>query len=181
MILTPSPILRDLHGSAGNLTVRRHRGQWVVEPRRRDADASPLLTPTATVIVDNTDPGFSVQVGTWTTGTSYPEYYGPDYRETSTPSYQHTVLYDAPIPFPATYATYIWYPQAPSMWYSIELDVYHDDGFDRFSLVQNITYGRWVHLGTFAFSPGHAQTYLRNHLDFAGIADAMMWQTPPED
>ncbi len=131
------------------------------------------------VIVDNSDAGFSIVSGAWSTGTIATDKYGPDYRWKSTvggdgsgvarwtPQLEREGMYDVSV----------WYSQganrAPDAPYTVE----SLNGEQTVRVDQRANGGRWVLLGRFPMLPGRASVRLS---DDAGpsvvIADAVRWE-----
>jgi hypothetical protein len=111
-----------------------------------------------TIIVDNSDPGFSVLSQTWSTGTSAPGHWGPDYRyrqTTASGAAFGEVEWRPNLPAAGAYQVAIYYPQGGNRANDAPFTVYHADGADVFPVDQQQNGGQWNVLGTFEFNAGN--------------------------
>ncbi len=106
------------------------------------------------IIVDNSDPGFSVESGTWYTGTSAPDRYGADYRWNSVGAGNDKVQWRPSIPQSGQFDVAVWYPEGSNRAPDAKFTVYFDGGNQTFVINQQTNGGQWNLLGTFQFSEG---------------------------
>jgi hypothetical protein len=106
------------------------------------------------IIVDNTDPGFSV-TGNWATG-SIAGRYGADYRFalTTLGSPDSTAIWRPTFNRSTTYQVYIWYLQGGNRATNAPFTVFYSGGSTTYLVNQQANGSQWYYLGTFAFSSG---------------------------
>ncbi|MCB9931833.1 MAG: N-acetylmuramoyl-L-alanine amidase [Planctomycetes bacterium] len=106
-------------------------------------------------IVDNTDPGFSVLSGTWSTGTTAAGHYGSDYRFAgSSSSVTAECEWRPTLPEGGTYEVLLYYPQGSNRADNSPFTVYHANGSTLSSVNQQANGGGWYSLGNYAFFTG---------------------------
>ncbi len=115
--------------------------------------AAPCLAET--VVVDNSDPGFSVISGTWSIG-SLSGQYGTDYRykTTRTSSPYNFVEWRPNLPSSGSYEVAVWYPPSSNRPNNARYTVYYDGGTQTVTVDQTLNASTWVSLGTFTFAAG---------------------------
>ncbi len=111
------------------------------------------------VIVDNTDAGFSVLSGTWSTATSASGKYGTNYRyATTASSVTAEVQWQPSLPSAGSYEVYVWYPAGSNRISDARYTVYYDGGSQTISVNQTANAGVWVLLGSWSFPAGSNPT-----------------------
>lgn len=111
-----------------------------------------------TVIVDNSDAGFTVLSQDWSTGTSAAGHYGADYRYRNTTGFDGSpageVEWRPTLPSAGNYQVAIYYPQGTNRADNAPFTVHYSGGSTTFVVNQKTNGGQWNTLGTFAFSAG---------------------------
>ncbi len=131
------------------------------------------------IVVDNTDAGFSIVSGVWSTGTIATDKYGADYRWKSTVSgaASGVARWTPPLQRGGMYDVLVWYSQGWNRSPDAPYTVQSLNGEQVFRVDQRSNGGCWVLLGRFPMIPGHASVRLA---DNAGpsvvIADAVRWE-----
>lgn len=107
-------------------------------------------------VVDNTDPGFSVVSGSWTSGTSAAGKYGADYRFAGTTAGAATAVTEwrPNLPEGGDYEVSVWYPAGTNRADNAPFTVTHANGSTTVPVNQQLNGGGWVSLGTFPFFTG---------------------------
>lgn len=110
----------------------------------------------AEVIVDNTDTGFTVLSGSWSTRTTGTNEYGTNYRRASSVTTADAeVQWQPTIPAAGDYQVFVWYPAGDGTHITdARYTVHYNGGSQAFSVNQQINTGQWVSLGTFGFLAG---------------------------
>jgi hypothetical protein len=151
-------------------------------PVSRTDTLTATLTPTpipalAGVIVDNTDPGFSV-IGSWSTyaGLLYP-YYGTDFRYDGGGTGSEWATFVPDLPKPARYEVFIWWSTSPDGATDAPYTVHHLGGVTtvRVNLRGPAEEGGiWYSLGTYDFAAGTAGSLvISDNADGSVVADAV--------
>ncbi|MDM8004908.1 MAG: family 10 glycosylhydrolase [Phycisphaerae bacterium] len=143
--------------------------------------AGPASLLAAEAIVDNTDAGFAVLSGTWSTRTTGSNEYGTNYRRESTATTASAAVQWQPtIPTAGDYEVFVWYPSGDGTHITdARYTVHYNGGSQTFSVNQQINTGQWVSLGTFNFLAGsstNGRVSLTNQSATAGVrvyADAV--------
>ena len=139
----------------------------------------PIVTVSAAeIIVDNSDGGFSVVSGSWSTGTSATDKYGSDYRFNTTGSGADEVKWEGTISTADTYSVYCWYPQGTNRATDAAYTVYYDGGSQTIDVNQQNNGGQWNLLGSFSFATGTCKVELSDDgIDGSKVvmADAVRW------
>jgi len=179
LLVKPSIYVRSLHGSAGNVTVRRHHGLLVAEPKRHSdparLEAEPPPPP-FDIIIDNLDPGWTIDIGTWNLVDDLPNLYGPDARRcTGTPTY-HICRFTPDPPAPAPCNLYAWWPTDPFANQYAKFIVHHDAGDSEHYLDQTLNPGQWNLVAQYDFTPGDAYCRIDVQRFCYTYADAMRWE-----
>ena len=144
------------------------------------ASATPTPTPTPTpadVIVDNTDPGFSV-IGSWLTysGSIHP-HYGADFRYDEAGTGGEWATFVPDLPKAARYEVFIWWGTAPTGATNAPYTVHHLGG--ETTVRVNVRGpigggGVWYSLGTYDFAAGTAgSVVISDDADGYVVADAV--------
>jgi uncharacterized lipoprotein YddW (UPF0748 family) len=110
-----------------------------------------------TIIVDNSDAGFTVLSQTWSTNDIAPGHYGADYRYRETTGYGATfgeVEWRPTIPTAGTYEVAIYYPQGTNRANNAPFAIHYTGGAPVFAVNQQANGGQWNVLGTFSFNAG---------------------------
>jgi len=97
------------------------------------------------IIIDNVDPGFSIPLGTWSTGTSASGRYGADYRFANTVSPPPTAIarWTPSISQPGPYNVYVWYPQGTNRADNAPYTVNYNGGSTTIRVNQQTNGGQW--------------------------------------
>jgi len=118
-----------------------------------DADAA-RFTRVPSVVVDNTDAGFSVVSGTWHTSNGLAGKFGTDYRYANTsPTGTAVARWTPTLPAAGSYDVSVWYPtngdRCTTCTYTVR------SGSTTFTATANQTTsgGHWVRLGSYHFDP----------------------------
>jgi len=110
----------------------------------------------ADLIVDNTDPGFTV-TGTWPTSTSNSGYFGANYQyHTSTLTGSHRAIWTPSIPTTGSYEVFARWTSSPNRPTDAKYTVNHAGGSNTITANQTTNGGTWVSLGTYAFNSGNS-------------------------
>ena len=134
--------------------------------------------PESGIIVDNSDPGFSVQSGDWSTGTSATDKYGSDYRWNSTGTGADVVRWTPNLLQAGNYEVSVWYAQGTNRATNAPYTVVHKDGSQTFTVNQTTNGGRWNVLGEFPFlagSGGYVSLSDNAEASKVVVADAVRW------
>ena len=110
-----------------------------------------------TIIVDNSDAGFTVLSGDWTPGDSAPGHYGTDYRfadTTGSGGAVGEVEWRPTLPTAGTYEVAIYYPQGTNGATNAPFTVQRAGGAQTISVNQQANGGQWNVLGVFLFNAG---------------------------
>ena len=131
------------------------------------------------VVVDNSDAGFAIVSGVWSTGTIARDKYGADYRWRSTAGATGAGVarWTPQLGREGMYDVSVWYSQgsnrAPDAPYTVE----SLNGEQTFRVDQRSNGGRWVLLGRFPMLPGRASVRLSDNAQpSVVIADAVRWE-----
>ncbi|MBN1491262.1 MAG: family 10 glycosylhydrolase, partial [Phycisphaerae bacterium] len=110
----------------------------------------------AEVIVDNTDAGFSVLSGTWSTRTAASGEYGANYaRARTATSASGQVQWQPTIPTAGDYEVFVWYPSGDGTHITdARYRVYYNGGNQAVTINQTTNFSQWVSLGTYNFAAG---------------------------
>ena len=106
---------------------------------------------TGSLILDNTN---ATVVGTWNTGTSSPDKYGPDYRYKSGGTGTAYLQYTPNIVAGAFYRVYEWHPQGSNRTTNAPYVINYNGGSQTIGINQQVNGGQWNLLGTFNFAAG---------------------------
>lgn len=132
------------------------------------------------VIIDNVDPGYSVNSGSWSTGTSASGKYGADYRFVGTAASVTAESEWRPnIQTTGNYEVAIYYPQGTNRAPDAQFSVIHANGTTNYSVNQQINGGAWYVLGTHPFFSGtNGYARLRNNASsgYVVLADAVRFR-----
>lgn len=107
-----------------------------------------------TVIVDNLAASFAAS-STWWTSSSQTDRYSTDYKVRETAQLSDTAQWNASLDA-GNYEVFVWYSQGANRATEAPYFVYHQGGSTKKLVNQRINGGRWVSLGTYAFSAGSA-------------------------
>lgn len=124
---------------------------------RLDGGAPPPPPPPpvgATIIVDNLATTFAAS-STWWTSTSQSDRYSSDYKVRATAQTSDTAEWKATLDA-GDYEVFVWYSQGANRASAAPYFVYHQGGATKKLVNQRENGGRWVSLGTYAFSSGSA-------------------------
>lgn len=129
-----------------------------------------------TIIVDNSNAGFTASSG-WATASSSTDKYGADYRYHSTAPTSDQAVWTASLPSAGNYAVYVWYPQGSNRSTTAPYTISTSAGTSTVHVNQQITGGQWVSQGTFAMNAGSNTIKLSfwTGTGFVVVADAVKW------
>lgn len=105
------------------------------------------------IIVDNTDAGFSASAN-WTTSSNVPGYYGTNYRVRATQAVSDPAAWTVNLPVSGSYRVSVRYSAAADRPTAAPYIVYHTGGQTTVNVNQQINGGTWVTLGTWSFNAG---------------------------
>ena len=129
---------------------------WIVALGLSGAGTTAALAQT--VVVDNSDSGFTVLSQTWTTGTSAAGHYGADYRYRNTTGFDGSpageVEWRPNLPQAGTYQVAIYYPAGTNRANNAPFTVHYASGSQTLAVNQQAGGGQWNVLGSFAFNAG---------------------------
>lgn len=108
------------------------------------------------VIVDNTDSGFSASTN-WSVSTSTPGYYGTNYRARATAAVSDSAKWTVTLPSDGTYDVYAWWTAGTNRSTTAPFIITHTGGNTTVNKNQQIDGSKWVLLGTWNFYQGTAQ------------------------
>ena len=108
--------------------------------------------PRATVIVDNTDPGFSVSANWWSS-THQPDHYGANYSVRNVGPISDPALWNATLDG-GSYEVFVWYSQGTDRATAAPYFVYSKAGSTKVTVNQQTNGGRWISIGTYDFDAG---------------------------
>ena len=98
----------------------------------------------------------AIFTGTWLTGTSADDKYGPDYCYIMIGSQLRTATFYPNVPTSGQWDVYTWYTQGAARYTSVEYTVHTALCDDIKYVDQQVNGGQWNHLGTYTFAPGLA-------------------------
>ncbi len=132
-----------------------------------------------TVVVDNSDPGFTILYGEWSSG-AYGNPYGEDYNWALTTGYgadPAEVEWQPDLPQAGEYQVATWYVEGSNRADNATFTVHHTGGAAPVVVNQQINGETWFNLGTFSFDAGTAGSVtLHNDANpSVVIADAVRW------
>lgn len=135
------------------------------------ADEEPEL------VLDDASAEGVVRVGTWTTSTSEPGYYGTGYlHDGNTDKGAKSVRFRPTLPRSGDYRVYARWTAGTTRATNAPIDVVHADGSATVSVNQRLNGNQWILLGTRRFTAGTTGSVIvRNAVDDGGhvIADAV--------
>ena len=121
------------------------------------AGALAVSAAAQSIIVDNSDAGFQVLSGSWTTGTSAPGHWGANYRYRNTTGAGASfgeVEWRPNLPASGAYQVAIYYPEGTNRANNAPFTVHYAAGSQTFAVNQQANGGQWNALGTFSFNAG---------------------------
>lgn len=121
------------------------------------ASATTLGGGLATVIVDNTSPGFSVSGTSWYPSTSTVGFYGTNYHARATQSISDPARWNVTLPTSGTYRVSARWTAGSNRAASAPYQIVHNGGTTTVNANQTTNNGVWVTLGTFNFNAGTAE------------------------
>ena len=132
------------------------------------------------VIIDNLDAGFSINSGSWSTGSTAAGRYGADYRfATSSAAASAQCQWLPNIQTTGTYEVALWYPQGTNRAPDAAFTVHHANGQTSYAVNQQVNGGAWHVLGQFAFFSGTLGRVVLSNYATAGyvvMADAVRFR-----
>ncbi|MCB9895767.1 MAG: N-acetylmuramoyl-L-alanine amidase [Planctomycetes bacterium] len=130
-------------------------------------------------IVDNSDAGFTVLSGSWSTGTSAAGHYGADYRFAgNSASVTAECEWRPNLPEGGVYEVLLYYPQGSNRADNAPFTVYHANGSSTTPVNQQVNGGGWYSIGNYDFFTGNSG-YVRltnNSNPSVVIADAVWFK-----
>ena len=116
------------------------------------------ISPNPNLIIDNTDPGFSIVSGSFSTGTTASGRYGADYRFANSVGATATAEAEwrPDIPQAGVYRVQVWYPDGANRATDSPFRVWHRDGNVSVTVDQTTGGGGWLVLGDYDFDTGTA-------------------------
>jgi len=130
-------------------------------------------------VIDNDDPGFSTNGGSWTASSTNSELYGDDYEHDGSPSAKTAdtwAQWASPFAEPTECDLYLWWSDDPNRADDVPVIVSHAGGVEEVARVDQTRNGaRWNFIGRFTMGSGD---YLRILATDAGytIADAARFE-----
>jgi hypothetical protein len=124
------------------------------------ATATVTPTPTATplvggIIMDNADTTGVTFVGSWTTSTYDPGYYGSNYlHDGNTDKGSKSVTFTPALSSAGQYDVFMQWSAAANRATNVPVIIQHNGGSSTVTVNQRQNSGQWVLLGTFALTPG---------------------------
>ncbi len=109
------------------------------------------------VVVDNADPGFSVEAGTWETGTATGGKFGPDYRftfATSSPTPTARVRFTPTLPMEGYYYVSVWYNTGTNRAINSPYTVHGDTATSTVRVNQQLNGSQFFYIGQMHFAAG---------------------------
>ncbi len=133
--------------------------------------------PPTSVIVDNSNAGFSASTG-WQTGTSAADKFGTNYRFHDTQSISDQATWTASLGSTKTYTVSAWWSQGINRSATAPFTVYHSSGSTTVNINQQANGGSWQSLGSWNMNSGSNQVKLScwTTTGFVVIADAVKWE-----
>lgn len=115
-------------------------------------------TPPSDLLVDNSDGPTQVElVGTWTTASTAPGYWGADYlHDGNTAKGSKTATFIPTVGVAGNYEVFIWYTANSNRASNVPVDIIHSAGTSTVTLNQRLNGSQWVSLGTYNFAVGTA-------------------------
>jgi RHS repeat-associated protein len=130
-------------------------------------------------VVDNTDPGTSA-VGSWTSGTLNPGFYGTNFQYYAAGGGANTFTWFAPITQAGRYKVYARWTVHANRATNAPYTVHHDGGTTTVQVNQEGSNGVWVPLGSYNLTPGAGhKVVLSNNANEYVIADAVRFAKDP--
>lgn len=176
MLATPSILFKELWGTAGGICIRRLRGRFIVQ--RPPQNLPPSEPPPAGVIVDNADPGWAIQNGTWALLPDPGDAHGPDYRRgiAAFPPNIPWSRFTPQLPSPATYQISVWWPTDPLASVQATFGIKHDAGTSWYYPDQTVNQGQWNLIDTLPLTPGNTHVEAQAPYFWNTLADAVKWE-----
>jgi GH25 family lysozyme M1 (1,4-beta-N-acetylmuramidase) len=134
-------------------------------------------TAGSSVIVDNSNAGFTVTGTAWSTGSSSTDKYGADYRYHSTTPVSEPAQFLANVSAGA-HDVAAWWTQGANRSTTASYVVAHSAGTTTVVVNQQINGGKWNSLGNFNFAGGNTTVKLScwTTTGFIVVADGVKWQ-----
>ena len=135
------------------------------------AQIEPVTTLPADIIVDNPQATFT---GTWTTSTSIAGFYGTNYRTHGKGTGTNKAVWTLSVPTTGTYQVYARWVAASTNASNAPFTVKYSGGSKATSVSQQSNGGKWMLLGSYAFTAGTAGSVtLTDNANGTVIADAV--------
>ncbi len=123
-----------------------------------DSTFTTILPSYGEIIIDNVDPGFRIDSGTWSTGTMATDRYGADYRWValvpSTDPPTAVARWTPRIPVSGNWQVYAWWPQGTNRPTNSPYRIYYKGGSAIVRVNQQAGGGQWNLLGTYPMEAG---------------------------
>jgi hypothetical protein len=131
-------------------------------------------TPLTVYIVDDASAAY---IGTWSTATQVPGYYGSNYHTASNLTPGASATFTPTLPTTGSYEVFMRYPADANRANNTPVDINHAGGTTTVAVNQRINYNTWISLGTYTFNAGTAgNVKIRNDGANRGVlADAVKW------
>lgn len=130
--------------------------------------------------VDNKDPNFFVDSGSWVDSTYNSGYYHTNYSYSVAGTGEASVQWKFPIPKDGSYRIYVRWTSATNRATNAKYNVTDSSGVSSFTVNQKLNGSSWQNLGSFAYTQGDvALVALSNDADGVVVADAV-WIEPLE-
>ena len=134
------------------------------------------INGSGTIIVDNSNAGFSTSAN-WSTGSSSTDKYGGDYRFRSTAPLSDPATFTASVSG-GSHTVYVWYPAGANRSTTTPFIISTSSGNVTATVNQQITGGQWVNQGAYSMNAGN-NTIKVSCWTATGavvVADAVKWQ-----
>lgn len=134
------------------------------------------INNTGTIIVDNSNAGFSASAN-WSTGSSSTDKYGGDYRFRSTAPVSDAATFTASVSV-GSHTVYVWYPVGANRSTTTPYIISTSAGSTTVSVNQQITGGQWVNQGAYGMNAGNNTIKVSCWTATGAVvlADAVKWQ-----
>ncbi|MEO1528913.1 MAG: GEVED domain-containing protein [Planctomycetota bacterium] len=146
------------------------------------ADAIRLVpSVAASRVIDNSDPGFTIEGGTWGTSTSVSGFIGANYRVAAAGA--NTARFTPRLPVGGRYEVLANWTNRPNRARNATFEVIHQDGVTEVRVDQSRNGASFQSLGIFSFNSGVSGSVVvrASGADGFVIADAIQWQLVPDE
>ncbi|MBM4031740.1 MAG: PKD domain-containing protein, partial [Planctomycetes bacterium] len=139
------------------------------------------FTAVTDLIVDNSDPGFSIVSGTWTLYSQPANYYGPNLRFKLAGSGSARVRWQATLGLSGRWEVFAWWCENSNRGSNVPYIISNVGGPTTVRVNQQLPGGKWVSLGLFEFVPGPGVVEMTDDANGQVIADAVRFVYVGED